>query len=429
MPDVATRLPCRRPELIARPFGEAGSYLVRNRHTGESFELGQEEHFLLAQLDGTRTAEGVRAAFADQFGEELTEDQLQDFLHLAQARGLLQEERRADRETRGGDVIPPRLPAWETGRPDGAGRRTPRGDLPRRSTPRLRAAAAAALHGLACLLNAAVEKLFWVRLRYFEYVPRLDDIFIVTYPRSGTTWMQMILYQLTTDGGMDFPHIAEYCPWFEKSLRSSRGFELRPSPRIFKSHLPYPKIPKGPCKYIYIARDGRDVAISNYHLHRMYFQYEGTFAEFFERFMRGDIGYGSWFEHVARWWAHRHDPNVLFLTYEELTRDLEGCLRRIIAFGGFEVAPERFPAILERCRFDFMKRHESQFDPAMEWLWERGVRLNAFLRAGRVGDGAACLDGVQQERFDRACRRYLEGTGFITGGAGVAEPPPSPTPG
>jgi hypothetical protein len=226
----------------------------------------------------------------------------------------------------------------------------------------------------------------------------------------------MILYQLTTDGNMDFPHITEYCPWFEKSQRSGQGFEARPSPRIFKSHLPYGNIPKGPCKYIYVARNGKDVAVSNYHLHRMYFQYGGTFAEFFERFMRGEIGYGSWFEHVAGWWAHRHDPNVLWLTYEELTRDLEGCLRKIIDFCGLDVPEERFPVILERCRFEFMKQHESQFDPAMEWVWERGVRLHSFLRAGRVGAGAVALDKEQEDRFERVYRHHLQGTGLDTPG-------------
>jgi hypothetical protein len=427
MSDVATLL-CRRPELVSRPFGVHGSYLVRNRHTGESFQLGQEEHFLLGQLDGTRTAAGVCAAFAERFGEPLTEDQLQEFLHLAGARGLLQDHRQTDEETQGGGVASRPLPAWETGEPDGGRERTARRALLSRFTTRLREAGAAALHGLGGLLNSAAEKVYWFQLRYFEYVPRPDDIFIVTYPRSGTTWMQMILYQLTTDGSMDFPHIAEYCPWFEKSHRAGRGFELRPSPRIFKSHLSHPKIPKGPCKYIYVARDGKDVAVSNYHLHRMYLQYEGTFAEFFERFMKGDIGYGSWFRHVAGWWAHRHDPNVLLLTYEELTRDLEACLRRIITFCGFKVSPERFPVILERCCFEFMKKHESQFDPAMEWLWERGVRLNSFLRAGRIGDGAMYLDSQQQARFDRAYHRYLGGTSLATlvvspsGGASPSPP-------
>jgi hypothetical protein len=228
--------------------------------------------------------------------------------------------------------------------------------------------------------------------------------------------MQMILYQLTTDGNMDFPHVAEYCPWFEKSQCFRGGFETRPSPRIFKSHLSHRKIPKGPCKYIYVVRDGKDVVVSNYHLHRMYLQFEGTFAEFFELFMRGKIGYGSWFEHVADWWQHRHDPNVLLLTYEELSRDLEACLRRIVAFCGFQVSPERFPRILERCSFAIMKAHESQFDPAMEWLWERGVHLNSFLRAGRIGDGAVYLDDEQKARFDHAYERYLAQTDLPASG-------------
>ena len=421
MPELANPLPCRRPELDWGPFGEDGSYLVRNRHKGESFQLGPEEHFLLGQLDGARTADAVCAAFAERFGEPLTPEELQDFLHLARERGFLQEKSQADNEQARDGVSSRPLPVWQTVGPENRDRTTRRG-LRKRVAVRLRGATAAGLHCLARLLNAGAEKAYWIQLRYFGYVPRPDDMFIVTYPRSGTTWMQMILYQLTTDGGMDFPHIAEYCPWFEKSLRSGRGFEMRPSPRIFKTHLPYSQIPKGPCKYIYVARDGKDVAVSNYHLHRMYFEYRGTFAEFFERFMEGDIGYGSWFNHVAGWWQHRHDPNVLLLTYEELTRDLEACLRRIIAFCGFEVSPERFPQILERCSFAFMKAHEGQFDPAMELLWERGVQLNSFLRAGRIGDGTVYLDDEQNARFERAYQRYLAGTEFASNDRTAAVP-------
>ena len=36
---------------------------------------------------------------------------------------------------------------------------------------------------------------------------RKDDIYISTYPKSGTTLMQMILYHLTSDGKMNFKHI------------------------------------------------------------------------------------------------------------------------------------------------------------------------------------------------------------------------------
>ena len=411
MSDLATPLPCRRAELVARPFGESGAYLVRDRRQGESFQLGPEEHFLLARLDGTRTVEDLCAAFAERFGDSLTPQELQEFLDLARERGLLQPDG-------AGAPIPLRANAfpddsWQLGAIAVGGAGSPRlAARLKRLTVRLLKAAAAVLQWLANLLGAAAGKLQWVRLAHLEFVPRPDDIFIVTYPRSGTTWMQMILYQLTTDGSMDFPHIYEYCPWFERSSRSGLGFEARPSPRLFKSHLTYRKIPKGPCKYIYVARDGKDVAVSYYHLYRSYNGFEETFPEFFNRYLRGKVGFGSWFEHVQGWWRHRNDPNVLFLRYEDLLRDLEGSLRKIIAFCGFEIAPARWPTILERCSFAFMKQHESQFDPATGALWEQGVQGNEFLRTGRSGGWRGQLTPEQAARFARAFEKLLGQTGI-----------------
>jgi hypothetical protein len=404
MPALETFLPRRRAELVSWPAASPEHYLVRNRRTGETFQLGQEEAFLLARLDGRSSAEDVCDAFADRFGEPLSPPELAAFLDLAGQRGFLQADGAAAAPLdRGG--LPDRAPAPQSAGPA----------LSRQAASRLLAAGAAALRWLGACLGAAGQRLDWFRLRRLDYLPRPDDIFIVTYPRSGTTWLQMILYQLTTDGSMDVPHIAEYCPWFEKSQRSANGFDTRPSPRLFKSHLAYRDVPKGPGKYIYVARDGRDVAVSYYHLYRAYNGYGGTFPEFFERFLDGHVGYGSWFRHVKGWWAHRHDLNVLFLTYEELTRDLEACVRQIIAFCGLEVPPERLPAILERCRFTFMKQHESQFDPALETLWEQGVTLHSFLRSGRIGEGAIRLSPEQEGRFTRAFARRLGPSGIALG--------------
>jgi peroxiredoxin len=249
-----------------------------------------------------------------------------------------------------------------------------------------------------------------------KFVPRPDDIFIATYPRSGTTWMQMILYQLTTEGKMNFPHITSVCPWFERSLKDGTAYDALPGPRVFKSHLTYRKIPKGPCKYIYVARDGKDVAVSYYHFYTTHMGFKGSFDEFFERFLKGEVAFGSWFRHVRGWWEHRDDPSVLFLYYEELAADLPGCLRKVCAFCGLEIAPERWPEILVRCTFAFMKEHESQFDPSLAMLYEQGIQPHKFLRRGQAGVWCEQLNIQQVKRFDLAARKHLRRKSFTNDG-------------
>ena len=203
-------------------------------------------------------------------------------------------------------------------------------------------------------------------------------------------------------------------------FRSKDGtaYDALPAPRVFKSHLSYRKIPKGPCKYIYVARDGKDVAVSYYHFYTTHMAFKGTFDEFFERFLKGEVHYGSWFRHVRGWWEHRDDPNVLCLRYEDLAADLPGCLRTISAFCGLPIAPQRWPGILERCSFAFMKRHESQFDPLTAMLYERGFRPQSHLRRGQAGAWRQQLNPRQVRRFDRALTKRL-------GAAGIAFAPAS----
>jgi putative peptide zinc metalloprotease protein len=78
--------------LVIRPLGDHGPYVVKDPRTGAYYHLGDEEHFLLTQLDGRQNAQAIRAAFAQRFGQPLTDEDLQDFLELDTARGLLQSE-------------------------------------------------------------------------------------------------------------------------------------------------------------------------------------------------------------------------------------------------------------------------------------------------------------------------------------------------
>jgi Sulfotransferase domain len=286
-------------------------------------------------------------------------------------------------------------------------------DFAVRASSSMRAVASGALEGVSVCLGWLIHFLIlcksivsYIKLRN-EFRPRPDDIFIATYPRSGTTWMQMILYQMTSSGEMSFRHISEVCPWFERTIATGRDLETLPSPRVFKTHLRYYLLPKRPCRYIYIARDGKDVAISLFHFYCSHFGWTEGFSKFFKLFLRGRVEGGSWFTHVAGWRARRDDPNILFICYDDLVNDLENSVRKIADFCKLVIPEDQMPRITERSTFAFMKQYESQFDHINEVLWERQVREGAFLRKGQVGEGQKSLSDQQNDLFDRIAEKKL----------------------
>src|SRR5262245_43587418 len=110
MADLATLPPCRRSELVIRPLGDQGPYVVKDPGRGAYYHLGEEEHFLLTQLDGQRQSDTIRAAFTERFGQTLSEEGLQELITLARQRRLLEgEEQQEDKATRrqGDDLSDP----------------------------------------------------------------------------------------------------------------------------------------------------------------------------------------------------------------------------------------------------------------------------------------------------------------------------------
>jgi hypothetical protein len=237
-----------------------------------------------------------------------------------------------------------------------------------------------------------------------QFNSRPDDVFVVTYPRSGTTWMQMIVYQVLTDGKLQFDHISQVSPWFERSLANGQlsAAELNawPGPRIFKSHLPVAWVPKSG-RRIYIERDGRDVALSYYHLYRSQLGYTDSFEAFFDRFLRGRVQYGSWFKHVAAWRARRHETGLLYLRYEDLKTDLEHGVARVADHLGVSLTRKQMDRVLSRSSFEFMQQNESKFDHMTSLMLERGWRPRTFIRKGQPGEGRATLTDAQRAAFAR----------------------------
>ena len=181
----------------------------------------------------------------------------------------------------------------------------------------------------------------WQRLKAAPIRP--DDVIICTFPRSGTTWMQYIVKLLRNGGIDDGVSLDDAVPWidvlgteFAQKMNFPVLAENIPSPRTLKSHLPYNLMPGGPpntttAKYIYIARNPKDVCVSFWYFNKAQIQkltsedlslvpWDSFCTDFSE--VKGMAGmYGGWLNHVLGWWEHRNESNILFITYESMQKE------------------------------------------------------------------------------------------------------------
>ncbi len=233
-----------------------------------------------------------------------------------------------------------------------------------------------------------------------------DDVWIVSFPKSGTTWLQQIVKLIRSNGLQDEAKITHSVPWLEAIERyPDVDVDKLSRPRAFKSHFPYDIFPCGdpsthPCKYIYVARNLKDVAVSRYAQVKQLFFPDLNWDEFFDDFMSWKHGFGDYFGHVIGWWKHRHDSNILFLKYEDLKKDLSGNVLKIASFIGTNLSDDVVTRVADMATFDKMKEN-----PTTNYKWTSKDRN--FIRKGIVGDWknyfspeqSACIDALYLERF------------------------------
>ncbi|XP_077538035.1 sulfotransferase 1C2-like [Haemaphysalis longicornis] len=171
-----------------------------------------------------------------------------------------------------------------------------------------------------------------------DYVPQPGDLFIVTYPKCGTTWMQQIVYHILMNGNLpdDELDVVLRLPFLE--VQGADAGRYGPKPGAYKTHLPFDKHPYSPeAKYIYVARNPYDCCVSFfYHTKNfpVYHYEDGTFDDFFDKFIAGKVDFGDYLDHLLSWYAHRNDANVLFVTFEDLKRDPGAWVLRVAEFMG-----------------------------------------------------------------------------------------------
>jgi aryl sulfotransferase len=258
---------------------------------------------------------------------------------------------------------------------------------------------------------------------------RDDDIIIATYAKSGTTWMQQIIAQMLFGPDADL-EVAEMSPWLDLRVPPKEiklpAVEAQNHRRFLKTHLPVDALVFSPkAKYIYIGRDGRDVVWSMYNHHAnanatWYAALNDTpnrvgppimpppddIRQYWRDWLDRD-GHPFWpfWENVRSWWEIRHLPNLLFVHFADLKRDMPGQMRRIAAFLGINVDTAKWKTICDYCSFDWMKQHATKSVPLGGAFWDAGAQV--FIHRGVNGRWTDTLTRAESDEYEQRALREL----------------------
>ena len=232
-----------------------------------------------------------------------------------------------------------------------------------------------------------------------------EDLLIVSFPRSGSTWVRFMLANLIvgSDRPLGFETMEEHVPDLH-----TPGIEdiLRKMPpgRLLKSHSLYDQQYK---RVVYLVRDGRDTMVSYYHYHCPH-NLQATFIDFLR--IHHVIWPGAWHRHVESWLDHKDGLSLLLVRYEDLLTDPDDQLRRIADFAALPADQERIAQAVRNCEFATLQKIETE---------KGGFRTDnpgfRFFRTGRSGTWKEYFGPEHKELFKRLANPTLLRLGYVDG--------------
>ena len=265
-----------------------------------------------------------------------------------------------------------------------------------------------------------------------------NDIFVCSYPKSGTTWTQnLVCRSLAAKIGMVLPddwHLSQSAPFYEvnqywknheedpsrRRVAAKRPLEVdNVTFRVFNTHLRPHQLPPN-AKCIYVMRDPLDVLTSlYYHLANMDEAdggYTGTPQALCAEFQTGTVVYGKWQDHMEAWLGGKNNDGsgseILLLHYEDMKTNLDEEATKLARFLG--VQEEALARVVDNavphCTFAAMRTERWRYTPVtVQWKKNKstGKPYDDFVRAGRIGDGASFLDSYFTDELEKQWKKDM----------------------
>jgi hypothetical protein len=250
---------------------------------------------------------------------------------------------------------------------------------------------------------------------------RLRPIWIASYPRSGNTFLRILLqnsfrlvsYSLYRLEGQDHPdpsaEALEEAPPLPRDWRSRVSTAREATLTMIKTH----GLPEDDAPAIYLVRDGRAAIHSYYHYHQKFAFEQPSLTEV----IAGACQFGSWSDHV-RAWKPRTRPNTLLLHYEDLVARPEEAIGAVAHFLERQPIPGPLPSFAELQQRSpaFFRRGVNQdfhteWSPAQMRLFNQrhGVTMKEFGYELVQSEGPMDAAGIElAESATRLHACYLE---------------------
>jgi Sulfotransferase domain len=238
----------------------------------------------------------------------------------------------------------------------------------------------------------------WVR----HSTLRSGDVFIGSYPRSGSTWLRFILQEILTGEPSRFENVNQRLAFVGRH-GSAPGL-LPGGARLLQTHEPYRKEYK---RAVYLVRDPRDVALSEYAFQKARGWVNGDSQAYLEAFLRGEVnGFGSWRDHVRSWLAAADaSNNVRVYRYDELRQSTLSSLTSLLEFLNVRVDSQKISDAISSNSLQEMRKKE-QLSP------QKVSKKDRFVRNGSVGGWRENLTDAQIELVSRYLGPELKRLGY-----------------
>jgi hypothetical protein len=167
-------------------------------------------------------------------------------------------------------------------------------------------------------------------------------------------------------------------------------------------------------KYIFVIRNPKDCVVSFFHHTRGFPQHydfeDGDFDVYFDLFCQGKVDFGCYYEMVRSWFDHRHDDNVLLLTYEQIVSNKREAILEIARFISgntmVEKVMENDGELMEKILFH--SSVEQMKTEPLRWCSERKAKFTPFIRQGQSGSWNEILCDEQVEILDKKTRDFFD---------------------